>query len=144
MIAAIKHDKASEVARGKAQGLLDKLKVGESIDGDLAALGLKVETHKGVSRFERAMDENLVTEAFMLPHPKDGKPSVGLVAENNGDRVVVALDKVNVPAAASGMAAMLQAQLGQGKAQVDYKSLIDELRKAAKIEYFTSVEATVE
>ncbi|EKB18847.1 peptidylprolyl isomerase [Aeromonas veronii] len=144
VIAVIKHDKASEVARGKAQGLLDKLKVGESIDGDLAALGLKVETHKGVSRFERAMDENLVTEAFMLPHPKDGKPSVGLVAENNGDRVVVALDKVNVPAVASGMAAMLQAQLGQGKAQVDYKSLIDELRKAAKIEYFTSVEATVE
>ncbi|WP_033137262.1 hypothetical protein, partial [Aeromonas finlandensis] len=60
------------------------------------------------------------------------------------DRVVVALDKVNVPAAPSGMAAMLQGQLGQGKAQVDYKSLIDELRKAAKIEYFTSVEATVE
>lgn len=50
VIAAIKHDKASEVARGKAQGLLDKLKVGESITADLTALGLKVETHKGVAR----------------------------------------------------------------------------------------------
>ncbi|MFV3353551.1 peptidylprolyl isomerase [Aeromonas veronii] len=144
VIAAIKHDKASEVARGKAQGLLDKLKVGESITADLTALGLKVETHKGVARFDRELDQNLIAQAFTLPHPVDGKPSVALVAETNGDRVVVALDKVNVPAAASGMAAMLQAQLGQGKAQVDYKSLIDELRKAAKIEYFTSVEATVE
>ncbi|WP_429101902.1 peptidylprolyl isomerase [Aeromonas veronii] len=144
VIAAIKHDKASEVARGKAQGLLDKLKVGESITADLTALGLKVETHKGVARFDRELDQNLIAQAFTLPHPIDGKPSVALVAETNGDRVVVALDKVNVPAAASGMAAMLQAQLGQGKAQVDYKSLIDELRKAAKIEYFTSVEATVE
>ena len=144
VIAAIKHDKASEVARGKAQGLLDKLKVGERITADLTALGLKVETHKGVARFDRELDQNLIAQAFTLPHPIDGKPSVALVAETNGDRVVVALDKVNVPAAASGMAAMLQAQLGQGKAQVDYKSLIDELRKAAKIEYFTSVEATVE
>ncbi|WP_421267639.1 peptidylprolyl isomerase [Aeromonas veronii] len=144
VIAAIKHDKASEVARGKAQGLLDKLKVGESITADLTALGLKVETHKGVARFDRELDQNLIAQAFTLPHPIDGKPSVALVAETNGDRVVVALDKVNVPASASGMAAMLQAQLGQGKAQVDYKSLIDELRKAAKIEYFTSVEATVE
>ena len=144
VIAAIKHDKASEVARGKAQGLLDKLKVGESITADLTALGLKVETHKGVARFDRELDQNLIAQAFTLPHPIDGKPSVALVAETNGDRVVVALDKVNIPAAASGMAAMLQAQLGQGKAQVDYKSLIDELRKAAKIEYFTSVEATVE
>lgn len=144
VIAAIKHDKASEVARGKAQGLLDKLKVGESITADLTALGLKVETHKGVARFDRELDQNLIAQAFTLPHPIDGKPSVALVAETNGDRVVVALDKVNVPAAASGMAAMLQAQLGQGKAQVDYKSLIDELRKAAKIEYFTSVEANVE
>ena len=134
VITAIKHDKASEVARGKAQGLLDKLKVGESITADLAALGLKVETHKGVARFDRELDQNLIAQAFTLPHPIDGKPSVALVAETNGDRVVVALDKVNVPTAASGMAAMLQGQLGQGKAQVSYKSLIDELRKAAKIE----------
>ncbi|MGL4716945.1 MAG: peptidylprolyl isomerase, partial [Aeromonas sp.] len=144
VIAAIKHDKASEVARGKAQGLLDKLKVGESIVADLTALGLQLETHNGVARFNRDMDQNLIAQAFTLPHPKDGKPSVALVAETNGDRVVVALDKVNVPAAPSQMVSMLQGQLGQGKAQLDYKSLIDELRKAAKIEYFTSVEATVE
>ncbi|MGL5975385.1 MAG: peptidylprolyl isomerase, partial [Aeromonas sobria] len=144
VIAAIKHDKAGEVARGKAQGLLDKLKVGESINADLTALGLKVETHQGVTRFDREMDQNLIAQAFTLPHPKDGKPSVALVTESNNDRVVVALDKVNVPAAPSQMVSMLQGQLGQGKAQADYKSLIDELRKTAKIEYFTSVEATVE
>ena len=79
-----------------------------------------------------------------MPHPKDGKPSVELVAEANGDRVVVALDKVNVTKEPSQMVSLLQGQLGQGKAQADYKSLIDELRKAAKIEYFTDVEATVE
>ncbi|MGL4508265.1 MAG: peptidylprolyl isomerase, partial [Aeromonas sobria] len=102
------------------------------------------ETHQGVTRFDREMDQNLIAQAFTLPHPKDGKPSVALVTESNNDRVVVALDKVNVPAAPSQMVSMLQGQLGQGKAQADYKSLIDELRKTAKIEYFTSVEATVE
>ncbi|WP_223955368.1 peptidylprolyl isomerase [Aeromonas caviae] len=144
VITAIKHDKASEVARGKAQGLLDKLKAGENVQADLTALGLKVETHTGVSRFAQEMDQNLVTQAFRMPHPTDGKPSVELVTEANGDRVVVALDKVNVIKEPSQMVSLLQGQLGQGKAQADYKSLIDELRKAAKIEYFTDVEATVE
>ncbi|WP_429234223.1 peptidylprolyl isomerase [Aeromonas salmonicida] len=144
VIAAIKHDKASEVARGKAQGLLDKLKAGENIQADLTALGLKMETHKGVARFAQDMDQNLVAQVFRMPHPKDGKPSVELVAEANGDRVVVALDKVVVAKEPSQMVSLLQGQLGQGKAQVSYKSLIDELRKAAKIEYFTDVEATVE
>ncbi|MFM5312757.1 peptidylprolyl isomerase [Aeromonas caviae] len=144
VITAIKHDKASEVARGKAQGLLDKLKAGENVQADLTALGLRVDTHTGVSRFAQEMDQNLVTQAFRMPHPTDGKPSVELVTEANGDRVVVALDKVNVIKEPSQMVSLLQGQLGQGKAQADYKSLIDELRKAAKIEYFTDVEATVE
>ncbi|MGU5597364.1 peptidylprolyl isomerase [Aeromonas caviae] len=144
VITAIKHDKASEVARGKAQGLLDKLKAGENVQADLTALGLKVDTHTGVSRFAQEMDQNLVTQAFRMPHPIDDKPSVELVTEANGDRVVVALDKVNVIKEPSQMVSLLQGQLGQGKAQADYKSLIDELRKAAKIEYFTDVEATVE
>ncbi|MGL6382907.1 peptidylprolyl isomerase [Aeromonas caviae] len=144
VITAIKHDKASEVARGKAQGLLDKLKAGENVQADLTALGLKVDTHTGVSRFAQEMDQNLVTQALRMPHPTDGKPSVELVTEANGDRVVVALDKVNVIKEPSQMVSLLQGQLGQGKAQADYKSLIDELRKAAKIEYFTDVEATVE
>ncbi|GJA10586.1 peptidylprolyl isomerase [Aeromonas caviae] len=144
VITAIKHDKASEVARGKAQGLLDKLKAGENVQADLTALGLKVDTHTGVSRFAQEMDQNLVTQAFRMPHPTDGKPSVELVTEANGDRVVVALDKVNVIKEPSQMVSLLQGQLGQGKAQADYKSLIDELRKAAKIEYFTDVEATAE
>ena len=144
VITAIKHDKASEVARGKAQGLLDKLKAGEILQADLTALGLKVDTHTGVSRFAQEMDQNLVTQVFRMPHPTDGKPSVELVTEANGDRVVVALDKVNVIKEPSQMVSLLQGQLGQGKAQADYKSLIDELRKAAKIEYFTDVEATVE
>ncbi len=144
VITVIKHDKASEVARGKAQGLLDKLKAGENVQADLTALGLKVDTHTGVSRFAQEMDQNLVTQVFRMPHPTDGKPSVELVTEANGDRVVVALDKVNVIKEPSQMVSLLQGQLGQGKAQADYKSLIDELRKAAKIEYFTDVEATVE
>ncbi|MGY3961231.1 peptidylprolyl isomerase [Aeromonas popoffii] len=144
VIAAIKHDKASEVARGKAQVLLDKLKAGENIQADLTALGLKMETHNGVVRFTQDMDQNLLAQAFRMPHPQDGKPSVELVTEANGDRVVVALDKVNVTKEPSEMVSLLQGQLGQGKAQVSYQSLIEELRKAAKIEYFTDVEATVE
>ncbi|MDF2414699.1 peptidylprolyl isomerase [Aeromonas sp. 1HA1] len=144
VIAAIKHDKASEVARGKAQVLVDKLKAGENIQADLTALGLKMETHNGVVRFTQDMDQNLLAQAFRMPHPQDGKPSVELVTEANGDRVVVALDKVNVTKEPSEMVSLLQGQLGQGKAQVSYQSLIEELRKAAKIEYFTDVEATVE
>jgi peptidyl-prolyl cis-trans isomerase D len=144
VIAAIKHDKASEVARGKAQVLLDKLKAGENIQADLTALGLKMETHNGVVRFTQDMDQNLLAQAFRMPHPQDGKPSVELVTEANGDRVVVALDKVNVTKEPSEMVSLLQGQLGQGRAQASYQSLIEELRKAAKIEYFTDVEATVE
>ncbi|MGL5030283.1 MAG: peptidylprolyl isomerase [Aeromonas sp.] len=144
VIAAIKHDKASEVARGKAQGLVDRLKAGEDIQPELTALGLTIDNHKGVSRFDRAMDPNLVNQAFSLPHPKDGKPSVAMVTEGNGNRVVEILDKVNVPTAPSKMVSMLQGQLAQGKTQADYKSLLTELRKTAKVEYFTDQEASAE
>ena len=144
VVAAITHDKASEIARGKAQGLLEQIKAGEDISAKLTALGLKSETHKGVARFAQDLDQNLLADAFRLPHPIDGKPSVDLVTEANGDRVIVALDQVNVPAEASQMLTMLQGQLGQGKAQASYKSLVDGLRKSAKIEYFTDVESAVE
>ncbi|MCS3458945.1 peptidylprolyl isomerase [Aeromonas sp. BIGb0445] len=144
VVAAITHDKASEIARGKAQGLLEQIKAGEEISAKLTALGLKSETHKGVARFAQDLDQNLLADAFRLPHPTDGKPSVDLVTEANGDRVIVALDQVNVPAEASQMLTMLQGQLGQGKAQASYKSLVDGLRKSAKIEYFTDVESAVE
>ncbi|EOD54516.1 peptidylprolyl isomerase [Aeromonas molluscorum] len=144
VVAAITHDKASEIARGKAQGLLEQIKAGEDISAQLTALGLKSETHKGVARFTQDLDQNLLADAFRLPHPKDGKPSVDLVTEANGDRVIVALDQVNVPAEASQMLTMLQGQLGQGKAQASYKSLVEGLRKSAKIEYFTDVESAIE
>jgi peptidyl-prolyl cis-trans isomerase D len=144
VVAAITHDKASEIARGKAQGLLEQIKAGEDISAQLTALGLKSETHKGVARFTQDLDQNLLADAFRLPHPIDGKPSVDLVTEANGDRVIVALDRVNVPAEASQMLTMLQGQLGQGKAQASYKSLVEGLRKSAKIEYFTDVESAIE
>lgn len=144
VVAAITHDKASEIARGKAQGLLEQIKAGEDISAQLTALGLKSETHKGVARFTQDLDQNLLADAFRLPHPIDGKPSVDLVTEANGDRVIVALDQVNVPAEASQMLTMLQGQLGQGKAQASYKSLVEGLRKSAKIEYFTDVESAIE
>lgn len=144
VVAAITHDKASEIARGKAQGLLEQIKAGDDIRAELAALGLEIETHQGVARFAQDLDQSLLADAFRLPHPVDGKPSVDLVTEANGDRVIVALDKVNVPKDASQMLTMLQGQLGQGKAQASYQSLVEALRKSAKIEYFADAEATVE
>ncbi|MGE6107784.1 peptidylprolyl isomerase [Aeromonas sobria] len=144
VVAAITHDKASEIARGKAQGLLEQIKAGDDIRAELAALGLEIETHQGVARFAQDLDQSLLADAFRLPHPVDGKPSVDLVSEANGDRVIVALDKVNVPKEASQMLTMLQGQLGQGKAQASYQSLVEALRKSAKIEYFADAEATVE
>ena len=49
-----------------------------------------------------------MTQVFRMPHPTDGKPSVELVTEANGDRVVVALDKVNVIKEPSQMVSLLQ------------------------------------
>ena len=68
---------------------------------NLTALGLKVDTHTGVSRFARRWIRCrtcAVTQAFRMPHRGDRwqPPNVELVTEANGDRVVVrAMDKVN-------------------------------------------------
>ena len=144
VVAAIKHSKASEVARSKGQELMAKFKSGAAGEKDLAALGLKLESEKGVTRFAQGLDQSLVAEIFRMPHPGKDQPTVELIAQSNGDQVIVALDAVQVPEKATQMAELIKGQLGQVKAQADYKALINSLRKAAKIEYFDTQEAVVE
>ncbi|SIR35010.1 peptidyl-prolyl cis-trans isomerase D [Aeromonas sp. RU39B] len=143
VVAAIKQSKASEVARSKAQELLGKLKSGNGSEA-LTALGLTEESHKAVTRFAQDFDAELLTQLFRMPHPDGKQPSTALVTQGNGDQVIVVLDKVNEADKASGMAQLIKGQLGQSKAQADYKALIQSLRKAAKVEYFAAQEAAVE
>ncbi|WP_368164780.1 peptidylprolyl isomerase [Aeromonas sp. R6-2] len=144
VVAAIKRSKASEVARSKGQELMAKFQSGAAGEKDLQALGLKLESEKGVTRFAQGLDQSLVAEIFRMPHPAKDKPTVELIAQSNGDQVIVALDAIQVPEKASQMAELIKGQLGQVKAQADYKALLDSLRKAAKIEYFANQEAVVE
>lgn len=143
VVVAIKQSKASEVARSKAQELLGKLKSGNGSEA-LTALGLTEESHKAVTRFAQDFDAELLTQLFRMPHPDGKQPSTALVTQGNGDQVIVVLDKVNEADKASGMAQLIKGQLGQSKAQADYKALIQSLRKAAKVEYFAAQEAAVE
>lgn len=143
IVTDIKRSKASEVARSKGQELLGKLKSGAEVNQELSALNLKLEEHKGLTRFAQELDQSLVAQIFRMPHPAK-QPSVELLTQSNGDQVIVALDKVSQPEKPSQMAELIKGQMGQSKAQADYKAFVDSLRKAAKIEYFAAQEAAVE
>jgi peptidyl-prolyl cis-trans isomerase D len=95
---AIKKDILDErvaAAAGKrADDLLARLRKGESMDVVAASAGAAVQSVPEAVRVQQGLPEQLRDEAFLLPHPKDGKPQFAAVALPEGAYALLAVDKV--------------------------------------------------
>lgn len=126
----------AEAAKARAEALLARLSGGESLTAIAAELEVEPTELADAGRFGAAADPALVRRAFELPHPAEGKPSVGL-ASLAGDRyalVEVRAVRDGDPAATNPAErdAMRQ-QLAQALSQQELRGLLDSLRQQAQV-----------
>jgi len=81
-------------AKQQADALLARLQKGEDLQAVATSLGATVRTVNDVQRGQDQVPPELLTQAFKLPHPAEGKPQYASVALPDGSFDLLALDKV--------------------------------------------------
>jgi peptidyl-prolyl cis-trans isomerase D len=132
---AVKLEKAQQEVRQQAEILLAKLNKAEPVDALLKELSGKQETRAGVTRMSSDLDASLVQALFRVAKPIAGKSSAELVAQADGDQVVLVLNKVGLSDKPSSMKPMLESQLAQGKSTAQYQALLQQTRADGKVRY---------
>lgn len=142
---AIKAQLVSEKAQAEAQviadQLLTKLQAGEPVEELLTAHGAAFEVKTDVARYGSGLDNNLVSEAFKLPHPQEGKISAANVTLLSGDLAIVDVTAVKAGEAGEESPRFAQ-QLTQQVAQSVYQNYVAALRADATISRRNNVEAS--
>jgi peptidyl-prolyl cis-trans isomerase D len=87
-------ERVAAAAGKRADELLARLRKGESMDTVAASAGAAVQSVQEAVRVQGGLPEQLRDEAFLLPHPKDGKPQFAAVALPEGAYALLAVDKV--------------------------------------------------
>jgi peptidyl-prolyl cis-trans isomerase D len=132
---AVKLEKAQLEVRQQAEVLLAKLNKAEPVDTLLKELSGKQETRAGVTRMSSDLDASLVQALFRVAKPVAGKSSAELVAQADGDQVVLVLNKIGLSDKPSTMKPMLESQLAQGKSTAQYQALLQQTRADGKVRY---------
>lgn len=126
----------SQKATEKAQTVIDELlvqfKAGNDITEQLTQNYASFTRKENVARYGADLDQSIIREAFVLPHPVEGAISASTVALSNGDLALVEVQAVNVSAVTLNNPQLAQQQTAQ-LAQSAYKSYIDSLKVGAKI-----------
>jgi peptidyl-prolyl cis-trans isomerase D len=125
-------ERVSKQAKEHADALLGELSAGKS----LAALGLKVEEHKGIGRDAATVDGNLTAAAFAMPRPQSGQPSHRVVDLGGDSYALLELDNVVDGDPSSLDATSREAArntLRQGAGAAVSRDFVAALRKSMKI-----------
>ena len=132
--------KATEKAQSTIQALLIQFKAGNDITEQLTKHYVSFTSKENVARYSADLDQSIIREAFVLPHPVEGTISASTVALSNGDLALVEVQAVNVidSIANSQLAQQQTAQLAQSA----YKSYVDSLKVDATITYGKVAEST--
>lgn len=82
-------------ARQTADGLVAKLRSGQSMEAIAAAQGAKLQSVDDAVRVQPELPAAIRNEVFLMPHPAAGKPQYAVVAADAaGSYALIALDKV--------------------------------------------------
>jgi len=87
-------ERVAAAAKQRADALLARLEKGEPMDAVAASAGASVQSVKEALRVQEGLPAPLRNQAFLLPHPKDGKPQFAAVALPEGAYALLAVDKV--------------------------------------------------
>ncbi len=133
----LKRGKARDLAKAKADALVEKLNAGDAPEALAEAEGLEWVHNSAQSRSSAGADGELVTALFGMPRPVEGKPSIERVALANGDQAVVALF-ATLPVAEETDSAKLDAertQLANANGMAATDEVTSYLEGVAKVKY---------
>jgi peptidyl-prolyl cis-trans isomerase D len=134
---ALVAERVAAKSREVAEAALAKLQAGETLASVAAGLGVEVSKAEAVGRVGATVDPVVSQHAFGLPHPVEGKPSVGMVELPSGGHALIALTAVKEgdPGASDAeMIAALREQLSQAMGGAEAAAYVKALRQAAEIE----------
>jgi len=123
--------KATDKAQATINELLVQFKAGNDITEQLIKNYASFTVKENVARNSTDLDQSIIREAFVLPHPVDGTISASTVALSNGDLALVEVQSVNANEATVNLQ-LAQQQISQ-LAQSAYKSYVNSLKAKAKI-----------
>ncbi|WP_266167970.1 SurA N-terminal domain-containing protein [Dyella subtropica] len=87
-------ERVAAAAKAKADALLARLQKGEDMAAVAASTGAPMRSSNEVTRSQREIAPELISEAFTLPHPAAGKSQFASVLEQDGSYALLAVDKV--------------------------------------------------
>jgi peptidyl-prolyl cis-trans isomerase D len=135
--AAIVADRLGKAAKAQADAALAELKGGKTLDAYATEHKLEVKTADAVGRTAATVNAAVLQQVFQLPHPAEGKPTLGL-ADLSADRyALMALSAVQdgdpAKTEAEARTAMLE-QLSQALGGAEANAFVQALRKNTPIE----------
>lgn len=131
---ALQYDKASAMARARAEAAVKELAAGKAIGEVAASQQIQWMDFPGLTRSAPAPSQDVIRTAFRLPEPKSGTVSAAVQAMGK-DVAVVAVTRVEVPATDlpdDQLKQMKQAQGGMS-GQQELMDYVEYLRSAAEI-----------
>ena len=123
-------------AKQQADSLLARLQKGETLAAVAASVNATVKNAGGVVRIQTDVPAVLRDEAFLLPHPADGKPQYAAVDMHDGSYALLAVDKVqgaDLSKVTPEQRDMLRQQMTQAYGAVATQELIKSLRNSTEI-----------
>ncbi|KMV73805.1 molecular chaperone [bacteria symbiont BFo2 of Frankliniella occidentalis] len=133
--ADIKHDKAVAAAKAQAESIVTELRQGKQTR--FAQAGLQFGTAQTLQRNQQSF---LSETVFGLTPPQGTTPSYGFTQDNNGNVVIIALDKVNTGEMPAAQKAQMVKGIADNNAQLAFTALLEQLRQEAKIKYGDAVQ----
>ncbi len=129
------HDKALKEARTQAEKIVAELTAGQGANA-LRTSGLKFSDRKILNR----SDSSLIAQAaFNLPAPAKDRASYGISEDNEGNVVLLALDRIEPGKTSKMVEQTLKSQEINNNGQMAFESLLNNLRREAKIQYGSGI-----
>lgn len=124
------------VAKQQAESLLARLRKGETLAAVAGSANATVKSAADVVRIQPDVPAALRDEAFLMPHPVDGKPQYAAVDMHDGSYALLAVDKVqgaDLSKVTPEQRDMLRQQMIQAYGAVTTQELIKSLRNSTEI-----------
>lgn len=133
---AILDQRIAAAAKQQADELLARLRKGETLAAVATSDHAEVKSLAGMVRIQPGVPAALRDQAFLLPHPIDGKPQYAAVDMHDGSYALLAVDKVegaDLSKITPAEREMLRQQMMQAYGAVETQELIKALRSGTEI-----------
>lgn len=123
-----------------ADALLAKVQKGEDMQAVASAAGATVQAVPNAIRMQQGVAPEVLEQAFLLPHPAEGKPQFARVSTADGNYALVAVDKVqegDLSKVPSEQRDALRSQMAQAYGILATQAFIDALKAKTDIKIAT-------